>query len=169
MGKTVSIIRVFILSILLNSCLYKAGNRQPDINYTWDINISPYYVKEYLKTLDSFYTNRDLITSEIVNYPENFIPVTDNLLGYKYVIGFYSLDSLSYRESHYIDLASIYDFKQKKWLKNRDELKNNELEKFRIFFKDSVLTKVVARYNNKVPDSLLFTGKSKNIEIKPLN
>ena len=79
-------------------------------------------------TLDSFYANSlDLTTSEIVNFPESFIPIIDSLLGYKYVIEFHSLDSATYIEEHYISLASIYDFKKGKWVKDQDELKNNEL------------------------------------------
>jgi len=121
-----------------------------------------------MKTIDSLYANRNLITSEIVNYSENFVPITDSVLGYKYVIEFSSYDSLSYIESHYIGLASVYDFKKGHWITDRDDLKNNELEKFKIFFKDSVLTKVVQRYKNEIPDSLLFIGKPDTITIKPL-
>jgi hypothetical protein len=162
-------ISVFILwCSVFYSCIYKAGNRQPDINYNWDINISPYYVKKYMKTIDSFYANRMIITSEIVNYPENFVPVTDSILGYKYVIEFSSYDSISYIENHDIGLASIYDFKKGHWVTDRDSLNNNELEKFKIFFSDSVLTKVVQRYKNTVPDSLLFVDKSGTIAVKPL-
>lgn len=128
-----------------------------------------------MKTLDTFYSNNrminamdELTTSEMANFPQDFIPVTDSLLGYKYVIEFHNFDSIRSIENHYIDLASIYDFKQQKWITDQDELKNNELEKFRIFFKDSVLTKVINRYKNKIPDSLLFVGKSRIAEIKPL-
>jgi hypothetical protein len=152
---------------LFYSCLYKAGNRQSDINYKWDINISPYYVKKYMKTVDSFYASRGLITSEIVNYSENFIPITDSVCGYKYVIGFVSYDSLSYVKSHYIDLVSIYDFKKGHWVKEIDSLKNDELGKFRVFFRDTVLAKVVKQYEGKIPDSLLFIGKPDTVFIKP--
>jgi len=158
----------FIFISVFYSCIYKAGNRQADINYNWEANISPYYVKKYMKMIDPFYANRMLITSEIVNYSENFIPVTDSILGYKYVIEFHSYDSLSYIESPYLGLASIYDFKKRKWVTDRDSLKSDELEKFRLFFKDSVLTKVVEQFRNKIPDSLLFVGKPGNIELKPL-
>jgi hypothetical protein len=109
-----------------------------------------------MKTLDSFYANRETITSEIVNYPENFIPVTDSSLGLKFVIEYHSLDSLSYPKSSYFVLASIYDFKKAKWVKDRDSLQNGELDKFQRFFEDSILTKVVDRYRTKVPDSLVF-------------
>jgi hypothetical protein len=164
----IKIILGLILSLFAYSCLYKAGNRQSDINYTWDVNISPYYIKKYMKTIDTFYANRILITSEIVNYSENFIPVTDSVLGYKYVIEFHNFDSMSYIESHYINLASIYDFKKGQWVTERDSLKNGELEKFQQFFKDSVLTKVVQQNKNQIPDSLLFVSKSDDITIKPL-
>ncbi len=121
---------VFIICSLFISCIYKAGNRQPDINFDWEVNISPYYVKDYMKTIDTFYANRMLITSEIVNYSENFIPVTDSVLGYKYVIEFNNMDSIKSLELNYFGLASIYDFKKGHWVKDRDSLKNNELEKF---------------------------------------
>jgi hypothetical protein len=122
-----------------------------------------------MKTVDSFYTNRGTVTSEIVNYPENFIPVTDSVLGMKYVIEFHSLDSLYYRESNYFNLASIYDFKKAKWVQDKDSLQNGELDKFRLYFERSVLTNVVNRYTGKVPDSLLFIDGKNIIEIKLLN
>ena len=92
---------------VLYACIYKAGNRQPDINYNWDTNISPFYIKKYMKTIDPHYASRDIITSEIVNYSENFIPVTDSILGYKYVIEFHNLDSINYIENNNFGLASI--------------------------------------------------------------
>lgn len=155
--------------ILFNACNLRVGNRQPDINYTWDISISPYYLKEYMKTIDSLYPTSQPITSEMVNFSENFIPVTDSVLGYKYVIEFYNLNNVKYLKRHYVDLASIYDFKKHKWIKDRDDLKNDELNKFKKFFIDSVLVKVVRKYQNKVPDSLLFVNPSKDITIKPLD
>jgi hypothetical protein len=163
-----NIASLVICFLVFYSCIYKAGNRQPDINYNWEVNVSPYYVKKYMKTIDPFYANRMLITSEIVNFPENFIPVTDSILGYKYVIEFHALDSINYIKNNDFGLASIYDFKKGKWVTDRDSLKNDELGKFRKFFKDSVLTKVVLRYKNKIPDSLLFIGKPDTIIIKPL-
>lgn len=162
------ILLLLIFSFFLCSCIYKAGNRQSDINYNWSINISPYYVKKYMKTIDPFYANRLLITSEIINFPENFIPVTDSVLGYKYVVEFKSYDSISYMESHYFSLSSIYDFNKKQWITDRDSLLNGELDKFKLFFKDSVLSKVVKSFNGKIPDSLLFVDKTTSIVIKPL-
>lgn len=159
---------IFIIFSSFFSCIYKAGNRQPDINYNWETNVSLYFVKKYMKTIDPFYANRMLITSEIVNYSENFIPVTDSLLGYKYVIEFQNLDSINYIENNNFGLASIYDFKKRHWVTDRDSLKNNELQKFKIFFRDSVLTKVVQRYKNEIPDSLLFVDKPDTITIEPL-
>ncbi len=161
-------VSLIILSLLFYSCLYKAGNRQPDINQSYDVSISPFYIKKYMKNLDSFYANRMLITSEIVNYPNDFIPVTDSLLGFKYVIGFDDFDSIKSIDRHYLDLTSIYDFKKKRWVTDRDSLTNGELEKFKLFFRDSVLAKTVQYYKNKIPDSLLFVEKSRLIAITPL-
>jgi hypothetical protein len=158
----------FLCLIVFYSCIYKAGNRVADVNKRYDVSVSPFYIKEYLKSIDSFYTNRMVVTSEIVNYAENFIPVTDSLLGFKYVIEFHNLDSISYLENHYINLASIYDFKKGCWITDIDSLKNNELKNFELFFKDSVLVKVVKQYKNKIPHSLLFINKKEILEIKPL-
>lgn len=158
-----------LLSLLLFSCIYKAGNRSQDINYTWKTNISPYYIKRYMRTIDTFYANRMLITSEIVNYPETFIPVTDSVAGFKYIIEFNNMDSLISLQLNYFDLASLFDFHKQKWVKYRDSLKNNELDKFNRFFRDSVLTKVVERYKNKIPDSLLFIGRPDTLILKPLH
>lgn len=160
------IILALLCYLFFNSCIYKAGNRQPDINHLFDINISPFYVKKYMKTIDPLYANRTVITSEIVNYSENFIPVTDSVFGYKYVIEFHNLDSISYIESHYINLASVYDFNKGVWIKDSDSISAQRIEVFKSFFKDSVLKKVVQSYQNKVPDSLLFIGKPDEIVVK---
>lgn len=157
-----------LLIFLLHSCIYKAGNRSQDINYAWETNISPYYIKKYMRTIDPFYANRMLITSEIVNYPETFIPVTDSAAGFKYVIEFNNMDSLASLQLNYFNLSSLYDFHKQKWVKSRDSLKNKELDKFNAFFKDSVLIKVVERYKNKIPDNLLFIDKPDTLVLKPL-
>lgn len=167
-NKMKSIYFFIIYIITFGSCIYKAGNRQADINYDYEVTVSPFYIKKYMKTLDSLYPNRPLITSEIVNFPENFIPVTDSIRGYKYVIEFNGMDSLQSVKLNYFGLASIYDFKKEKWITERDSLKNNELENFRLFFKDSVLKRVIHQYQNKIPDSLLFTVRTDTIGLKPL-
>lgn len=165
--------KVFLVVILLVSffsCnyVYKAGNRYPDINQRYDVGISPYYIKKYMKKLDFFYANNMVMTSEMVNFPDNFIPVTDSLNGYKFVIEFHSLDSLSYVKEHYLALASLYDFKKRKWIKDRDSLNNGELEKFKMFFKDSVMNKVVQEYKGKVVDTILFVKNTHLIDILEL-
>lgn len=159
---------LIVFSIANFSCIYKSGNRQPDVNRRYDVSISPFYIKKYMKGLDSFYANRLLITSEIVNYPDNFVPITDSMNGYKYVIEFHSLDSVTYLDSHYINLASVYDFKKKSWIKDEDSLSNIEYEMFKKFFKDSVLEKTVSKFMGAVQDSLLFVDKSHLVEIKEL-
>lgn len=121
-----------------------------------------------MRTIDPFYANRMLITSEIVNYPETFIPVTDSAAGFKYVIEFNNMDSLASLQLNYFNLSSLYDFHKQKWVKSRDSLKNKELDKFNAFFKDSVLIKVVERYKNKIPDNLLFIDKPDTLVLKPL-
>jgi len=162
---------LFALVVIINfgSCIYKAGNRQPDINQRYDISISPFYIKKYMKGLDSFYTNQMLLTSEMVNYPENFIPVTDSIHGYKYVIEFHSLDSATYIEEHYINLASLYDFNRHEWIRTRQRLQNDELSKFKLFFRDSVLKATVNRYKDIVPDTLLFVSKKHIATIEELD
>jgi hypothetical protein len=157
-----------LLSINLYSCIYKAGNRQPDINQGYDVSISPFYIKKYMRSLDSFYMNRNLITSEVVNYPEDFIPITDSTNGYKYIIEFDNFDSLKSINRHYINLASIYDFKRQKWIKDIGNLKESEWESFKDFFKNSILNMTVNRYKGHVPDSFLFIDKSQVISIKEL-
>ena len=122
------------ISILVCSCYINHGNRFPDINFEWQSNISPYYIHKYMNSLDSFYQNRMELTSEIVNFPDRFVPVTDSLRGYKYVIEFDILDSIKSLQSNYFSLASIYDFKKKRWVTDRDDLKDGELKKFQFFF-----------------------------------
>jgi hypothetical protein len=154
--------------LLLASCIYKAGNRHSDINYLWNSTVSPYYIRKYMRTIDSSYGNRGTITSEVVNYPENFIPVTDSVLGFKYVIEFNGMDSLNSLSLNYFGLASIYDLKKGKWITSMDSLTHNELNKFKIFFEDSVMVKTVRSFKNNVPDSLLYVGTIKVIRLMPL-
>jgi len=157
------------LVFLIGSCIYKAGNRQSDINYLWKSSVSPYYIKKYMLNIDSFYVNREIVTSEIINYPESFIPVTDSVMSLKYVIEFNNMDSLNSVSQNYLTLASVYDFKKGKWITLRDSLTNNELNKFKHFFEDSIMAKTVKLFKNNVPDSLLFIGVPDTIAISTLH
>jgi len=130
-----------LVSFSLFSCNYKIARRNSDINYNFFINISPFYVKKFMKSVDTLYMNQDIITSEIINYPENFIPVTDSENGYKYVIEIDDLDSLQARKANYLSMASLYDFKKHEWITDRDSLTNHELDKFEIFFKKRCASK----------------------------
>jgi hypothetical protein len=159
---------IVLIFLLFASCIYKAGNRHSDINYLWESSVSPYYIKKYMKTIDSFYVNRGTITSEVVNYPENYIPVTDSVLRLKYVIGFNNVDSLKSLSLNTFTLASIFDFKKGKWVTSIDSLTHNELNEFKKFFQDSVIAKTVELFKNKLPDSLLYVGSVKVIELKPV-
>ncbi|MBC7510995.1 MAG: hypothetical protein H7320_19955 [Ferruginibacter sp.] len=152
----------------LYSCIYKAGNRFPDIDYRFRTSVNTLYIEKFLKYKWSKNIYESPLTSELINYPKDFIPITDSVLGFKYVIeDRVSEDSIN-NEGYGLTLASIYDFKKGHWVTDRDSLKNGELEKFELFFKDSVLAKVVQQYKNKIPDSLLFIDKPGAIEIKPL-
>ncbi|MDF2191688.1 hypothetical protein [Paraflavitalea sp. CAU 1676] len=154
--------------VIMTSCLYKAGNRIPDVSKVYRVSVSPFYIKMYLKGLDTLYTNRDLITSEIVNFPENFVPVTDTAHGYKFVIEIDSFDSLTSLEENYIALASLYDFKKGMWVRDQDSLQHGELDRFKVFFRDSVLANTVKAYVGSVPDSILYVDSSRQLKIEAL-
>jgi hypothetical protein len=119
-----------------------------------------------MKSVDTLYMNQDIITSEIINYPENFIPVTDSENGYKYVIEIDDLDSLQARKANYLSMASLYDFKKHEWITDRDSLTNHELDKFEIFFKKDVLQKTIDKYKKETPDSLLYIKKSDPVKME---
>ena len=121
-----------------------------------------------MKTIDSSYVNRGIITSEVVNYPDDFIPVTDSVWGLKYIIEFNNMDSLESLNLNYFHLASIYDFNKRKWITSMDSLTNNELNKFKLFFEDSVMAKTIRIFKNNVPDSLLYARTTKIIRLKSL-
>jgi len=89
-------------------------------------------------------------------------------LGFKYVIEFNGMDSLNSLSLNYLGLASIYDFKKGKWITSMDSLTHNELNKFKIFFEDSVMAKTVRVFKSDVPDSLLYAGTIKVIRLTPL-
>jgi hypothetical protein len=156
----------FLLSS--SSCLYKAGNRQPDVNYRWNSSVSPYYIKKYLAGLDSSYANRAIITSEIVNFPENFIPITDSANALKFVIEFSSLDSVRYLRENVLTLSSIYDFKKMRWVLDRDSLQDNELGKFKRFMEATVMPSVLGKYQGRIQDSFLFIDHSRSVSLTPL-
>ena len=155
-----------LISIILYSCLYKAGNRQADLNFSVPININTFYVDNYLrqKWIKSVYESP--VNSELVNYPNEFVPLTDSLNELKYVVELRVSGDSAKNDGWGLILSSIYDFKKRQWIVERDSLANGEFEKFKTFFKDSVLTKVIKEYKNKIPDSLLFIDNPDNIIFK---
>ena len=68
------------------SCLYKAGNRQSDLNISIPVSVNTFYVDSYLreKWMKSVYETP--LNSELVNYPKDFVPLTDSSSKLKYVI-----------------------------------------------------------------------------------
>ena len=159
---------IFKLFLLLPfaSCLYKAGNRQPDLNYRVPININTFYVEKFIRQHWEKDIYQNPLNSELVNYPHDFVPLTDSLNKFTYVMELrVSEDSLK-NDGWGLSLNSIYDFKKQKWLTSRDSLKNSELEKFKLFFRDNILIDVIRQYKNKLPDSLLFLGKPDIIVFK---
>lgn len=157
-----------ILGLLFTSCIYKAGNRHSNINYRWKSTVSPYYIAKYMKTIDTFHANREIVNSEIVNFPETFVPVTDSTSGLKYVIEFNNMDSLKSLTMNDLDLESIYDFNRKEWITSQDSLKGNELARFKEFFEDSVMARTVQAFRGKVADTLLFVGGAKAVKLMRL-
>ena len=106
------------------------------------------------------------VNSELVNYPNDFVPLTDSLNELKYVVELRVSGDSAKNDGWGLILSSIYDFKKRQWIVERDSLANGEFEKFKTFFKDSVLTKVIKEYKNKIPDSLLFIDNPDNIIFK---
>ena len=159
----------FIFSLLFTSCLYKAGNRQPDLNYRIPLNINSFYVEKYLKQRWMKNIYESPLNSELVNYPEDFIPITDSIKGIKYVIEDRVSENILNNNGWGLSLSSLYDFNKKQWVTDRDSLSKNDLENFKAFFKDSILVNVVHRYIGTIPDSLLFIEGSNIIKIKELH
>jgi hypothetical protein len=159
---------VIIISVIFYSCLYKAGNRQSDLNISIPVNVNTYYVVSYLrlKWMKPIYESP--LNSELVNYPQDFVPLTDSINNLKYVVELRVSGDSSKNNGWGLILSSIYDFKKKNWITNKDSLKNGEIEKFNMFFKDTILIKTAQHYKNKIPDSLLFIGKPDTVFIKPL-
>jgi hypothetical protein len=154
---------IFLVFFLMQGCLYKAGNRSPDLAYIYKTGINPYYIKEYLTQLDTSYQSNNLDNSEISNYPNKFVPIIDSILGKKYVIEFTDADSLVSRRLNYITLSSMYDLQTKKWIYSRDEVDQKDLKNFKVFFKKMVLIKTSERFKHIVPDSLLFVSQSDSL------
>lgn len=160
----------FIVSPVLCGCLYKAGNRQPDLNISIPVNVNTFYVDKYLRKHWMKPIYESPLNSEIINYPKDFVPLTDSLNKLKYVIELrVSGDSLN-NNGYGLILSSIYDFGKHSWVTQRDSLKDDELSKFKLFFKEKILLQTVEEYEHQVPDKILFVNKSKEeIEIKTLN
>ena len=155
-----------IILLIFSSCLYKAGNRQADLNISIPVNINTFYVDSYLrqKWMKTIYESP--VNSELVNYPNDFVPLTDSLNELKYVVELRVSGDSSKNDGWGLILNSIYDFKKRHWIIERDSITNGELEKFKTFFKDTILTKVINDYKDKIPESLLFIDKRDTIFFK---
>ena len=149
--KVKNILKPFAFLLMFPSCLYKAGNRQSDLDYRIPININTFYVEKYIRqhwVKDIYETP---VNSELVNYPHDFAPLTDSLNKLTYVVELrVSEDSLK-NTGWGLSLSSIFDLKKRKWITVRD----------------SVLMEVVNEYKNKMPDSLLFLEHLDTIIYKP--
>lgn len=165
-------IALFILNVI-QSCNHSfdhfAGNRKPDIDFRLSTNISGYYIKKYMISLDTQYFNHGPKNAEAEVYFENFIPITDSTLKYKYLLEFENLDDTAYIKYGGLSLASIYDFNKRQWLTNPDSLAPNAFENFQSFFKENVLEKVIQQYKDSVPLNLLFKNKSDSIILRKLD
>lgn len=158
----------FTFAIFFCSCLYKAGNRKSDLNISVPTSINTFYIDNYLRERWMKAAYKSPLNSELVNYPKDFVPLTDSLNKLKYVIELrVSGDSL-HNNGWGLILSSIYSFEKKNWINDRDSLLNKELDNFKLFFKDSVLIKTVEYYRNKIPDSILFIGNLNEIKIREL-
>ena len=142
------------------SCIRLAGNRQPDLNYNVHVSINTFFVGRYLESnfMKDIYENP--LNSELVNYPHDFIPVTDSVRGLKYVFEIRITKNDSLNNSGWdLGLNSIYDFKKQNWITERDLMKPKDLELFKNFLIDSILQKTVNYYKGTIPDSILYVGK----------
>lgn len=158
-----------ILSVVIfYSCIYNAGNRQSDLNISIPVSINTFYVDNYLRQRWMKTTYVSPLNSELINYPRDFVPLTDSLNKLKYVIELRVSGDSIHNNGWGLILSSIYSFKKETWITDKDSLQNNELDKFKLFFRDSVLINTVEHYRNKIPDSVIFIGKSNEIKIKEL-
>jgi hypothetical protein len=168
---------ILFLILIVRSCNkniekkfeHYAGNRKPDIDFRLNTNVSGYYIKKYIISLDPKYFNHGPKNSEAEVYFENFIPITDSTLKYKYLLEFENLDDTAYIKYGGLSLASIYDFNKRQWLTNSDSLAPNAFENFQSFFKENVLKKVIQQYKDSVPSNLLFRNKSDSIILRKLD
>ena len=158
----VNIKKIFVFlfcAIVFTNCIRLAGNRQPDLNYIMFVSINTFFVEKYLESnyMKEVYENP--LNSELVNYPHDFIPITDSVQGLKYVIELRIPGDSLKNEGWGIHLNSMYDFKKQDWITDRDLVKPKDLELFKTFLRDSILQKTVNYYRGTIPDSLLFVGK----------
>ena len=144
--------------MVFGSCRF-AGNRRPDLNYNMRVSINAFYVEKYLESnfMKDIYENP--LNSELVNFPHDFVPITDSLKGFKYVIELRASADSSKNTGWGLKLNSMYDFKKQDWITDRDLVKPKDLELFKTFLRDSILQKTVNYYRGTIPDSLLFVGK----------
>lgn len=143
-----------------------AGNRNADLDFRLTTNVSGHYIKKYMISLDPKYFNHGPKNSESEVYFENFIPITDTVIGYKYLLEFENLDDTSYVKYGGVSLASIYDFRKNEWITNKDSLAPNTFENFRSFFIRAVLKKVIQKFKDSIPLNLLFKNKYDSIILR---
>lgn len=98
--------------VVFNSCLYKAGERQSDLNISIPVSINSYYVDEFLRAKWMKPIYEYPLNSELINYPKDFVPLTDSINKLKYVIELrVSGDSL-HNNGFGLILSSIYSFEK---------------------------------------------------------
>lgn len=159
---------VFIISIItIQGCIYEAGNRRSDLNISLPLSINAFYVESYLRNECMNLPYNTPLNSELINYPQDFVPLTDSTNKLKYVIELrVGVDSLG-NNGWGLILSSVYSFENNIWISNRKNLLDNDLQKFYKFFRDSVMVKTVDLYRDKISDSVLFIDENIQIKIKP--
>jgi hypothetical protein len=150
---------VFLSAMLCVSCVRLAGNRQLDLNYKVYVSVNTFFVQKYLESNFMKEIYESPLNSELVNYPHDFIPITDTLRGFKYVIEMRVPGDSLQNEGWGLHLNSMYDFKKQDWITERDLVKPKDLELFKTFLRDSILQKTVNYYKGTIPDSILYVGK----------
>lgn len=155
-------IRILAAAFLatLNSCLYKAGNRQPDLELDIKMSVNSFYVERFLKETFGPISNSGPRNSELINFPSDFFALDDTLNKVRYVIENRVSDDSLKNNGWGLEVSSIYDFSNGLWVYDRKKVTDIQLEKIKSYLVKNVIIPVIQQNKGVVADSILFINDS---------
>ena len=157
---------------LCSGCTYKAGNRPRDLNYQIKSTINAFYVEKYL--YDNCRLTKDdefvyPMNADLRNYPDIFFYLPDSIHNYGYVIKDNIILDSTIVQSMGLNLSSIYDYKNNKWLYSRDSISGDIIKSFISYYEREVLLRTLQIYKDSIHRDTLFTTPGEEVKVTEMN